>query len=287
MNSSVDFNSRMIGKQIMDGESVKSPVLEKNNEHDGFLGTSDEVNIIIIEDEWEYSDSIRDTLEEESYIVEESPEANEALNMMKKKIYDVALIDIILPDMSGIQLLEKIKEISPHTIPIMMTAFASVETAVEALRLGAIAYLYKPVNMDELLIYIKKAYNQRKSIKKCKQKSSILENQASAVIVTSSGGTIVYCNKYSQKLFLYAPEELPGKNIKILFPRAKKWGSDVGKLANSLLKENEGIAYPFDRRGKQVRCYVSVSRILERIDSIEYIWNFMKPGKSIEKAEIS
>lgn len=284
MESFVDIHPKMVKKTHFDEDVGRLIVHEETNKQEGFLDIPDEIKIIIIEDEWEYSDSIRDTLEDEGYTVKESVEAGEALDMMKTRVFDVALIDIILPDMSGIKLLERIKIISPDTIPIMMTAFASVETAIEALRLGAIAYLYKPVNMDELLIYIKKAYNRRKAKKNCKRRSAILENQKTAVIVTSRDGTITYCNKHSQKIFLYTPNELPGKNIKILFPGEKKEIPDIGVMANSLLKDNDGLVYPFDKREKQVRCYMSVSRLkAEQGNDTEYIWTFMKPERGMDK----
>jgi DNA-binding NtrC family response regulator len=101
----------------------------------------------------------------------------EALEMIKNKHFDIIVSDIRMPKMSGIEMLEKVKEIKPEIVVIIMTAFASVESAVEAMKLGAYDYITKPFKIEELLVRIKKA-EELINIKKENQwlRSSISKN---------------------------------------------------------------------------------------------------------------
>ncbi|HLB01420.1 MAG TPA: sigma-54 dependent transcriptional regulator, partial [Bacteroidota bacterium] len=84
------------------------------------------------------------------------------IEMFVEKSYDMVITDLEMPEMRGIDLLDKIKELSPHTIVIIVTAYGSMETAIAALRKGANDYILKPIEFDELTIKIRRLLEHRK-----------------------------------------------------------------------------------------------------------------------------
>src|ERR1700752_5179478 len=106
--------------------------------------------LLIVEDEDTLRESLKRVFLRERYEVEAVATAEAALNELGEGLYSLIISDIILPGMSGIELLKSIKERTPDQIVIIMTAYASLETAVEALRAGAYDYVVKPVIHEEL-----------------------------------------------------------------------------------------------------------------------------------------
>ena len=103
----------------------------------------------------------------------------EALSLIKQETLDIGLFDIKLPDTDGVQLLEKFREIQPTAEVIMLTGYASVDTAIRSMKLGAYDYLTKPVKLSELHTVILKAYEK----KQLKEKTIVLEEQLQRVEV--------------------------------------------------------------------------------------------------------
>jgi DNA-binding NtrC family response regulator len=116
--------------------------------------------LLIVEDEETLCQSLKRVLEKEGYSVDTSNTAESAYDVFEAEFYDVIITDIILPGMTGIELLKKIKEKLPEQIVIIMTAYASLETAVEALRYGAYDYVVKPVMHEEIKQIVKNALRQ-------------------------------------------------------------------------------------------------------------------------------
>lgn len=112
------------------------------------------LNICIVEDEDILRVSLKDDLLDAGYIVNDFENPLKAVEHFKKKNCDIVISDIRLPEMNGLDLLSKIKSINPNTFVIMMTAFGSVETAVEAMKKGAYDYITKPFDKEELLLII-------------------------------------------------------------------------------------------------------------------------------------
>ena len=113
-----------------------------------------------MEDEETLCQSLKRVLEREGHTVDTVNSAESAHEMLKEGFYDVIITDIILPGMTGIELLKRIKEKLPEQIVVIMTAYASLETAVEALRYGAYDYVVKPVMHEEIKQIVKNALMQ-------------------------------------------------------------------------------------------------------------------------------
>lgn len=120
------------------------------------------VKILIVDDEKIVRESLKHWFEEDGYIVDVSQDAFDVLKTIKPGKWDIMLVDIKMPKMSGMELLEKVKEIDPECIVIIITAYASVPTAVQALKNGAFDYVTKPVDPDELSHLVDKAIQQKK-----------------------------------------------------------------------------------------------------------------------------
>ena len=113
--------------------------------------------ILVVDDEHLIRWSLEQNLKKQGYEVVMAGSGEDALQMVREQQPDLVLLDIQLPGISGIEVLEKIKEFDDNITVIMLTAHGGLETAVNAMRIGAYDYVSKPFNLDELSIIIKKA----------------------------------------------------------------------------------------------------------------------------------
>lgn len=118
-------------------------------------------SILIVDDEAVVRDSLGKWFGEEGYAVEMASTAREALLKLPAQRWDLALVDIKMPGMDGLELQRKVHEVDPQIIIIIMTGYASVETAVQALKNGAYDYIMKPFDPDDLSHVISKALEHR------------------------------------------------------------------------------------------------------------------------------
>jgi DNA-binding NtrC family response regulator len=114
-----------------------------------------EARILIVDDDENIRKTMKAILEDEGYIVDLATSGNEAIEMTQEKSYNIALLDIRLPDMEGVELLKLIKDNVPRTRKIMVTGYPSMQNAITALNKNADAYLIKPVNVEKLLNTVK------------------------------------------------------------------------------------------------------------------------------------
>ncbi|MFO7447892.1 MAG: sigma-54 dependent transcriptional regulator [Ignavibacteriaceae bacterium] len=117
--------------------------------------------ILVVDDEEIIRESLSFILRKEGYNVEEAENGKVAYNKLIENSFDLVLTDLEMPQMKGIQLLEEIKKLNINTSVVIITAFASLDTAISALRNGASDYILKPVEFDELLIKIRRLFDIR------------------------------------------------------------------------------------------------------------------------------
>lgn len=116
--------------------------------------------ILIIDDERAIRSTLKEILEFENYTVDEAEDGEKGLQLLGKSKYDVALCDIKMPGMDGIEVLEKAMEISPDTPFIMISAHGTIDTAVEATKKGAYDFLQKPPDLNRLLVTVRNALDK-------------------------------------------------------------------------------------------------------------------------------
>jgi two-component system response regulator HydG len=117
--------------------------------------------ILIVDDEQSHRLMLRAHLEREGFRIVEASDGHEAVDRVNERSFDLILMDIRMPTMDGIEALKRIKEATAATPVIMMTAYGSINSAVEALKAGAADYLTKPLDMDELIFKAQKALYYR------------------------------------------------------------------------------------------------------------------------------
>lgn len=110
--------------------------------------------ILVVDDDKSILRTFTRILQKSGYEIDVAETGKEAISKAESKHYDLALVDIRLPDMDGTDLLAKLKKQLQHTVKIMITGFPSLETGVKALDEGADAYLVKPVKPQELLLLL-------------------------------------------------------------------------------------------------------------------------------------
>lgn len=117
--------------------------------------------ILVVDDEMVVCESCQRILEEEGYEIEIALSGAEALVKIKEKPFDIVITDLKMPGMDGMELLRILRKDYPDVIVIMITGFSTVETAVEAMKLGAFDYIPKPFTPDEVSVVVKKAVEKR------------------------------------------------------------------------------------------------------------------------------
>ncbi|MFN3466652.1 MAG: sigma-54-dependent transcriptional regulator, partial [Candidatus Brocadiales bacterium] len=118
-------------------------------------------NLLVVDDEPDMVKGLAIVLREVGEVIT-APTAEEALECIKKSPVDVLVTDVRMPGIGGISLLEKVKEFRPKIEVIVLTAYGSIESAIDAMKKGAYHYVTKPFNNDELLIVVQRALQDKR-----------------------------------------------------------------------------------------------------------------------------
>ena len=194
------------------------------------------MKILVVDDEAPIREMIKKGLSQMGgYRVEVAQNGAEAIEKIEKDIFDLVLTDLKMPEMDGLELLKNIKGTRPEMMVILMTAYGSIETAVEAMRIGANDYITKPINFDELLIHISKV-----------QKESLLlkENLLLRMEVRKKFefNNIIGKSKRMQEVFSLIEKVAPGSSTVMIYG-----GSGTGKelVAKAIHYNSPRVDRPF------------------------------------------
>ena len=122
--------------------------------------------ILVVDDDESIRKTLATILEEEGYVVDTAENGKEAIKKSNAKFYNLALIDIRLPDIEGTKLLTALRETSPPMVKIIITGYPSLQNAVEAVNKGADAYILKPFNIDNVLSIVREHLEKQREAKK-------------------------------------------------------------------------------------------------------------------------
>lgn len=163
-------------------------------------------NILIVDDEKDICMALNILLTKEGYAVKEAYNGEQALEQIKKENFDVVMTDIKMEKMDGFEVLRQVQKVSPETVVIMMTAFASVGSAVEAMRAGAADYITKPFLNDEIRMTIKRLLQSSE----LRMENEILRQELSQRPAAFS--KIIGSSEPMQRVFAVMEKVIPSKS---------------------------------------------------------------------------
>ena len=181
------------------------------------IDKEEERRLLIVDDEKDFVLSLADILESYGYIVEKAHSGTSAVDIIKEFNAQVALLDVRLGKENGINLIYKLKKEAPKLLPIVMTAYATADTAIEALQEGAYDYLRKPLNPKDLLAKLDRCFD-RLQLEKEKETAEelnrlLLETMNDGLEMHDLNGLFTYVNKKLCEMTGFSRDELIGKTI--------------------------------------------------------------------------
>ena len=185
--------------------------------------------ILIIDDDSRMCESLSQLLSTYGYDISITHSGKEALNYASENYLDLALVDIVLPDINGLWLIEFLKTHNSEIPVIIMTGYASTDSAVKALRKGAFDYLKKPIEPEELITTVQNALEQKKLKAECKKAEkaleeseekcrTILDANPDPFVIYDIEGKVIYFNPAFTKVFGWTLNERLGKKMDIFVP---------------------------------------------------------------------
>jgi DNA-binding NtrC family response regulator len=120
-----------------------------------------EIQMLLVDDEDDFRTTLANRLKLRKIDVTDAASGDEAIELVKQKSFDVAVIDVKMPGIDGIETLKQVKKIQPAMEIVMLTGHASIESGMEAMKLGAYDYVMKPCDIDELLTKAGDAYQHK------------------------------------------------------------------------------------------------------------------------------
>ena len=177
------------------------------------------ITILTVDDDDEFRGVVARRFQRRGYQVEHTGSPSQALAMAERKHFDVAILDIVMPEMDGIQLLERLRQIDPDTQLIMLTGQGTIETAIRAMKLGAYDYLTKPCELAELEVQVERAYEKAQLAR---------ENQNLRTALRRSGPpTQIIGNSPSIRQLLHMIEKVAATDSSVLIQGESGTGKEL------------------------------------------------------------
>jgi len=220
------------------------------------INNSDPITVLIIDDEKDIRDGVERILTRMDCNVLKASKGEDGLKTLEKENVSIVLLDMKMPGMDGMEVLKLIKEMDESIMVIVITGFATVETAIEAMKRGAYDFIPKPFEPDQLRIVINRASErirltkEAETLEKQRQQTlfdldteksrirTIIESLPNGVVVTNSQGQVVLMNPAFRKFLDLSPDLAPGNHI-------SKYVSEKG-LCDLIVEISQGKHVDFD-----------------------------------------
>ncbi len=210
--------------------------------------------VLIVDDDPRFRKVLYDILQGKGYIPISVATGRAALDRAADRVPSVALIDLRLEDMSGLEVMGEIKKCSPTTQCILLTGYASQASAIEAINLGAYSYVQKPYDLEQLLITVRRAIEKREAgrdLQESEEKYRTLVEQANDGIVIVQDGLLKYANPRLTEITGYTIEEVMDTPfINYIYPderptavdryHRRMAGEEVSTIYESAIRHREG-----------------------------------------------
>ena len=176
--------------------------------------------ILVVDDEKRIRDGCHDVLTQEGFEVAKAETGEIGIKMIEEAHYDIILLDLMMPGLSGFEVLTKVKTLHPDTVIIVITGYVTVEHSVEAMKKGAFDFIPKPFSPDQLRVVVSRAIEHTRTLQDIaheKSRMRVLINQlASGVMATDSQKRIALANPAFQRMMGYRGTNLIGRPVEEL-----------------------------------------------------------------------
>lgn len=195
--------------------------------------------VLVVDDEMRIRDGCRKMLSDEGCRVESADSGDLGLDMLNKEHYDIILLDLMMPGLSGLEVLEQIGASHPDTVIIVITGYATLEHAIEAMKQGAFDFIPKPFSPQELRVVIKKATDHIRTLQDLSTEKSrvraLINHLPGGVIATDKEGIVALANPSFLRMVGCPDADIIGKPLYEIVP---------DKAFNGLV--NQALAMPQD-----------------------------------------
>jgi signal transduction histidine kinase len=225
--------------------------------------------VLVIDDEESMRDSCSLILTKSDFQAETAADGLSGLQKLKELKPDIVLVDLKMPGISGFEVLENLKQIDPHIIPIVITGYATVDSAVEAMKKGAYDFLSKPFTPEEFRIIIKRALERRRlalEAESLRQEKKLMEENFITMVSHQLRSPLVAIQQYFEVILAGMVGQVEEKQKEMIL-RARE------RLAGLLNLINDWLDLSRINRGQIVNKFKPLS--LEKI--LEKLINFMRP----------
>ena len=207
------------------------------------------INILVVDDEQGLRAGISEALRREGYTVDGVPDGPSALRRMDDRLYNLVLADLKMPKMSGLELLQEARQKSRETLFILMTAFGTVESAVEAMKQGAYDYLSKPLDLQRLRALVLKALEFQALVTE--------NNELRLRLQKTSEPSLLVGNSEAIRKVTQLADEVARSNVRVLIEGESGTGKEI--IARSIHHKSERALQPFI----SVNCAALPEQLLE------------------------
>jgi len=255
--------------------------------------------ILIVDDEPQMCDSLKVLLRDHCPDIKTAHDGRGAMRCLNDIAFDLVLLDVVLPDIDGYEVMDFIHRECSDTLVIILTGFASTESAVKAMRRGACDYFNKPFEPEELVETVgnildqKRLMRERKMAEKAlaetnKFLKNILDSSSSiSIISTDLEQNVLFWNKGAENIFGYTAEEIVGsQKINILYPGGEELKL-VKAIRSKMMKEKKGVSCEIREITKDGRKLWINMNLTPRLDEEGHVIGILGIGEDISRRKLA